>query len=204
MPMFLFSRNSNPKPKTCRITLMTFCSLAKYNENPIPIRLFTNPWPIYRTRPFTDLWEVSIEHLWWVYIADRGRFLLLTPGPVPFWTCICSTCWDQSFSRTCIFPDYWLRTSFGTFSMLLCNWRFWKQQNGYSDRKCRVTPCFESTEVFYFWHKHIKWQQSLLCQPGSEIIKHKARDLIDCSEVWTVHLVKLLTQHPLFYNWAQQ
>ena len=43
--------------------LMTFCSLAKYNENPPPIRLYTDPWPFYRTRPFTDLWEVSIDHL---------------------------------------------------------------------------------------------------------------------------------------------
>ena len=43
--------------------LMTFCSLTKYNDNPPPIRLNTNPWPFYRTRPFTDLWEVSILHL---------------------------------------------------------------------------------------------------------------------------------------------
>ena len=38
-------------------------SLTKYNENPPSIRLYTNPWHLYRTRPFTDLWEVSVEHL---------------------------------------------------------------------------------------------------------------------------------------------
>ena len=38
-----------------------------------------------------------------------------------FGTCICSTCWDQSFFRYCLyFPDYALRISLGTFSILLC------------------------------------------------------------------------------------
>ena len=38
----------------------------------------------------------------------------------PFGTCICSTCWDQSFFRTCrYFSDYALRISFGTFSIFL-------------------------------------------------------------------------------------
>ena len=37
----------------------------------------------------------------------------------PFGTCICSTCWDQSFFRiVVIFPDYALRISLGTFSIL--------------------------------------------------------------------------------------
>ena len=33
---------------------------------------------------------------------------------------------------------------------LLCNWRFWKQHNGYSFKKCIATPCIERTEGFYF------------------------------------------------------
>ena len=39
---------------------------------------------LYRTRPFTEFWVVSIEHLRQVWHADRGRLLLRTPGPVPF------------------------------------------------------------------------------------------------------------------------
>ena len=37
----------------------------------------------------------------------------------PFGTCICSTCWDQSFSElVVILPDYALRISLGTLSIL--------------------------------------------------------------------------------------
>ena len=38
---------------------------------------------LYRTRPFTEFWVVSIEHLRRVWHADRGRLLLRKPGPVP-------------------------------------------------------------------------------------------------------------------------
>ena len=38
---------------------------------------------LYGTRPFTEFWVVSIEHLRRVWHADRGRLLLRTPGPVP-------------------------------------------------------------------------------------------------------------------------
>ena len=38
---------------------------------------------LYRTRPLTEIWVVSIEHLRRVWQADRGRLLLRTPGPVP-------------------------------------------------------------------------------------------------------------------------
>ena len=90
------------------------------NGHPPPISLYTNPWPFYQTQPLTELWEVSIEHLRRVWHADGWRLLLRTPAPVPFWTCICSTCCDQFFSRTCrYFPDYAIWTSLCTFSILL-------------------------------------------------------------------------------------
>ena len=38
---------------------------------------------LYRTRPFTEFWVVSIEHLRRVWHADRGSLLLRTPCPVP-------------------------------------------------------------------------------------------------------------------------
>ena len=56
----ILSKNTKIFSRECYIT---FCSIAKYNDNSPPIRLYTNPWPFYRTRPFTDLWGVSIEHL---------------------------------------------------------------------------------------------------------------------------------------------
>ena len=49
---------------------------------------------------FSELRVVSMEHLRRVLHANRERLLFQTPGPVPFRTCMCSTCWDQSFSRT--------------------------------------------------------------------------------------------------------
>ena len=38
---------------------------------------------LYRNRPFTEFWVVSIEHLRRVWHVDRGSLLLRTPGPVP-------------------------------------------------------------------------------------------------------------------------
>ena len=57
---------------------------------------------LYRTRPLTEIWVVSIEHLRRVWHADRGRLLLRTPGPVPFGICKCSfveTTDTQSYIR---------------------------------------------------------------------------------------------------------
>ena len=57
----------------------------------------------------------------------QGRLLLRTPGAVPFGTCICSTCWGMSFSRTCRYfsglccsniPRYCLDFSYYCFSLV--------------------------------------------------------------------------------------
>ena len=82
---------------------MTFCSLTKYNDNLPPIRLYTNPWPFYFLPNSTFYWLMRGFHRTFATgeATDSGRLLLQTPGPVPFGTCICSTCWVQSFSRTC-------------------------------------------------------------------------------------------------------
>ena len=80
---------------------MKFSGLTKYNDNPQSIGLYTSRLPSYRTRPFTDLWKVSIEHLRWMQHAGRGCLLLLTSDPFPYGTWLCSTFWDKSFSRTC-------------------------------------------------------------------------------------------------------
>ena len=49
-------------------------------------------------------------------MAERGCLLHRTPRLVPFGTCVCSTCWDQSELVFC--PDYVLRSFLGTFSIL--------------------------------------------------------------------------------------
>ena len=76
--------------------------LIKQYEVPLSQMLTDILWPghiqwqpptdqtLYRTRPFTEFWVVSIEHLRRVWHADRGHLLLRTPGPVPFGICKCS------------------------------------------------------------------------------------------------------------------
>ena len=93
---------------------MTFCDLTIYNNNPLLIGLCTE------LEPFTEFREVSIEHLQRVWHADRGRLLLRTPGPVPLGLAYVLLVETNPFSElVVIFPDYALRISLGTFSILL-------------------------------------------------------------------------------------
>ena len=97
---------------------------------------------LYRTRPFTEFWVVSIEHLRRVWHADRGRLLLRTPGPVPLGLAYVRLVETNPFSElVVIFPDYALRISLGTFSILLLmkatghvteNWFFFRLLRGFS------------------------------------------------------------------------
>ena len=75
---------------------------------------------LYRTRPFTEFSEVSIEHLRRMWHADRGSLLLRTPGSVPLGLAYVLLVEANPFFRICCyFPDYALRISLGTFSNLL-------------------------------------------------------------------------------------
>ena len=57
--------------------------------------------------------------LQWVRLANRGRWLLQTPGPVPFGTWICSNV-ETILSWTChVYGPFEFWTSLGT-SILLC------------------------------------------------------------------------------------
>ena len=40
--------------------------------------------------------EICIEHLQWIWLAKRGRLILLTPGPVLYGTCM------FSYIKTCV------------------------------------------------------------------------------------------------------
>ena len=54
-----------------------------------------------------------------VWLANRGRLLLRTPGPVPFGTCICTNV-ETILSWTChIYGPFEFRTSLGTSILLI-------------------------------------------------------------------------------------
>ena len=75
---------------------------------------------LYRTRPFTEFWVVSIEHLRRVWHADRGRLLLRTTGPVTLGLAYVLLVETNLFSElVAISPDYAIRISLSTFSILL-------------------------------------------------------------------------------------
>ena len=80
---------------------------------------FPTDQTLYRTRLFTEFWEVSIEHLRRVWHAGRGRLLLRTPGPVPLGLAYVLLVETNPFSEfVAIFTDYALRISLGTFLIL--------------------------------------------------------------------------------------
>ena len=92
--------------------------------HPQLIRDYTNLWTYYRTWPFYWFWPyyqisgVFHRKLQQVRLANRGRLLLRTPGPVPFGTCICSDA-DTIFSWACHVLDFEFRTYLGTSILLI-------------------------------------------------------------------------------------
>ena len=124
--------------------LMTFYNLTKYNDNPPPIRFYTNQWPFYRTRPFTELWEVSIEHLRRMWHVDKGRLLLwrLVPSNLRLaYVLLVETQFFfpnlSFFSRLCYsnIPRYFL--DFAFFSMSWSNTAIMHQVNVTVDTSMR-------------------------------------------------------------------
>ena len=66
------------------------------------------------TVPYCRFWSYYqipggfyLEHLQRARLANRGRLLLRTPGPVPFWTWICSNV-ETIFSWTCHVSGLWV------------------------------------------------------------------------------------------------
>ena len=66
--------------------------------------------PYCRIFVFTYLCEVTIEHLQWVRHDNRGRLLLWTPGPVPFWDLYVLKYWDLSLLNLFCFRTFEFRT----------------------------------------------------------------------------------------------
>ena len=78
-----------------------------------------------------------------VRLANRGRLLLRTHGPVPFGTCICSNV-DTILSWTChVYGPFDFRTSLGT-SILLCDIN---SVNLFLDWRCEIISCQMKTIV---------------------------------------------------------
>ena len=92
---------------------------------PQSIRHYTDLWTYYRTGPYCRFWpyyQISggvHGTLQRVRLANRGRLLLRTPGPVPFGTCICSNV-ETILSWTChVYGPFEFRTSLGISVLLL-------------------------------------------------------------------------------------
>ena len=88
--------------------------------HPLLIRHYTNFWTYHRTRHNYQFWpyyQISggfHRTLQRVRLANRGRLLLRTPGPVQFETCICSN-FETILSWTChVYGPFEFRTSLGT------------------------------------------------------------------------------------------
>ena len=86
------------------------------------LHLFANVLPNWTLIPILTLLpncEGFHRTLQRVRLANRGRLLLRTPGPVPFGTCICSYV-DTILSWTChVCGPFEFRTSLGTSILLL-------------------------------------------------------------------------------------
>ena len=121
------------------------------------IRHYTNLWTYYRTGPYCrfwpyyQIWEGFHRILQRMRLANRGRLLLRTPGPVPFGTCILSNV-ETILSWTChVYGPFEFRTSLGTSISL---------EQGY------VKECLKSSlKKFYGQHwNRIKQYEAPLAQ----------------------------------------
>ena len=109
----------SPSPK-CN---MTFWDMTIYNETPTEQTLhkFASLLPNWTLIPILNLlpnfggFHRTLQR---VRLANRGRLLLRTPGPVPFGTCICSNV-ETILSWTChVYGPFEFRTSLGTSILL--------------------------------------------------------------------------------------
>ena len=98
----------SPSPK-CH---MTFWDMTIYSDT-LNWLHYTNLLTYYRTGPYYRLWPHYLisggfhRTLQRVRLANKGCFLLRTPGPVPFGTCICSNV-ETIFSGACHVYGLWI------------------------------------------------------------------------------------------------
>ena len=118
--------------------------------------------PVYDTFPWLDflpslklLLNIGFHGASATGVACRQG--TLTPPDTwsrPFGTCICSTCWNQSFSElVVILLDYALRISLGTFSILHKT----LERNG---QEIKISTCMKKFHFFgkmYCFYQKRKW-----------------------------------------------
>ena len=104
---------------------MTFCDLTIIQWLPL------SDLTLYRTRPFTEFWEVSIEHLRRVWHTDRGRLLIRTPGPVSLGLAYVLLVDTNPFSGLCSsnIPRYFLEFTLNRWSEYN---EIWQEARSYS------------------------------------------------------------------------
>ena len=82
------------------------------------LRPYYRPWLYYRFWHYYPNFGGFHRTLQRVRLANRGRLLLRTPGPVPFGTCMCSYI-ETILSWTChVYGPFEFRTSLGTSILL--------------------------------------------------------------------------------------
>ena len=119
-----------------------------------------------------------------VRIANRGRLLLRTPGPVPYGTCICSNV-ETILSWIChVYGPFEFRTSLGTsfFFFLLI-------YIGYLHDKYQLSTT-------YYWWKHIstEWMTKYIPSSGNAKVKVTVKG----DSWWNV--MKIFTQ-ATYHTW---
>ena len=85
--------------------ITTICELITELDFNTDFDLITKFWSFHRT-------------LQRVQLANRGRLLLRTPGPVPFGTCICSNVETILSWTSHVYGPFEIRTSLGTSILL--------------------------------------------------------------------------------------
>ena len=157
----------SPSPKC----YMTFWDMTIYTTPSIDQTLhqFANLLPNWTLIPILTLlpnfggFHRTLQR---VRLANRGRLLLRTPGPVPFGTCICSNV-ETILSWTChVYGPFEFRTSLGTSILLSrCFTYFLKSYGSY----------FPAVEIFAT--KTIAKTRKLLPRENFHVYREKKKEI---------------------------
>ena len=148
--------------------------------HPKLIRYYTNFWTYHRTGPYYQFWPYNHisggfhRTLQRVRLANRGRLLLRTPGPVPFGTCIfpkVETILSWTFH---VYGPFEFRTSLGTSILLrtsvCCSIIHFIQQ---SNTSILASGIMSNPNVFLLRHFQYVWphiHSIPKCAYGSKVL----------------------------------